>query len=106
MDVIDLIDMHAHTNYSDGELSPNDLIKLAIDKGIGTLAITDHDTIQGIKTIDRSLDYIVDSGIEIINGIELTAKVNKGRMHILGYGIDLNNEALNRKMIGHYLFVL
>ena len=99
MDVIDLIDMHAHTNYSDGELSPNDLIKLAIDKGIGTLAITDHDTIQGIKTIDRSLDYIVDSGIEIINGIELTAKVNKGRMHILGYGIDLNNEALNRKMI-------
>ena len=93
------IDMHTHTNYSDGDLSPEKLIRLAIDKRIGTLAITDHDTIEGIKKVDRSEDIIVDSGIEIINGIELSAKTDKGRMHILGYGIDLNNKALNKKMI-------
>ena len=94
-----LVDMHTHTNYSDGELSPQDLIKLAINSNIGTLAITDHDTIEGIKQVDRNSDFIVESGIKIINGIELTAKVDKGTMHILGYGIDINNELLNKKMI-------
>ena len=94
-----LVDMHTHTNYSDGELSPQDLIKLAINSNIGTLAITDHDTIEGIKQVDRNSDFIVESGIKIINGIELTAKVDKGTMHILGYGIDINNEDLNNKMI-------
>ena len=94
-----LIDLHAHTNYSDGELSPKELIQLAVDKNIGTIAITDHDTIAGIKTINRNDDIIVNSGIKVINGIELSAKVNKGRMHILGYDIDLNNKALNKKMV-------
>ena len=92
-----IIDMHTHTNYSDGDLSPQELIRLAIDKRIGTLAITDHDTIEGIKKVNRNEDIIVDSGIEIINGIELSAKTDKGRLHILGYGIDLNNKALNKK---------
>lgn len=94
-----IIDMHTHTNYSDGDLSPQELIRLAIDKRIGTLAITDHDTIEGIKKDNRNEDIIVDSGIEIINGIELSAKTDKGRMHILGYGIDLNNKSLNKKMV-------
>lgn len=94
-----LIDMHTHTNYSDGDLSPQELIKLAIDKGIGTLAITDHNTIEGIKKVNKNDDIIVVSGIKIINGIELSAKTNIGRMHILGYGIDLNNEALNKKLL-------
>ena len=94
-----LIDMHTHTNYSDGQLSPQELIQLAVDKNIGVLAITDHDTLEGIKTVDRSDKVIVDSGIRIINGIELSAKVTKGRMHILGYNIDINNELLNKKML-------
>lgn len=89
-----LIDMHMHTNYSDGELSPDELINLAIENNIQTMAITDHDTIDGIKTVDRS-KY---PDIEIINGIELSAKVEKGRMHILGYDIDLENKNLNKKM--------
>ena len=94
-----IIDMHTHTNYSDGDLSPQELIKLAIDKKIGTLAITDHDTIEGIKKVNRNEIIILDSGIKIINGIELSTKANKGRMHILGYDIDLNNSTLNKKMI-------
>jgi len=93
-----LIDMHTHTNYSDGDLTPQELIRLAIERNIRTLAITDHDTLEGIKTIDRDDSLIVNSGINIINGIELTAKVPKGRMHILGLNIDINNKALNKKM--------
>ncbi len=93
-----IIDMHTHTNYSDGDLSPEELIELAISKGIGTLAITDHDTLGGIKTVDRNNELIIKSGIRIINGIELSAKTKKGRMHILGYGIDIENEKLNNKM--------
>ena len=93
-----LVDMHTHTNYSDGDLTPLDLIRLAISKNIKILSITDHDSIAGIKSIDKTNKLIINSGIKIINGIELSAKVNKGRMHILGYGIDLNNEQLNNKM--------
>lgn len=94
-----IIDMHTHSNYSDGDLSPINLINLGIQKGIGTLSITDHDTISGIKSVNKNDPLIIDSGIEIINGIELSAKVNKGKMHILGYGFDLDSEVLNNKMI-------
>ena len=55
--------------------------------------------LKELKKVDRNKDIIVDSGIEIINGIELSAKTDKGRMHILGYGIDLNNKSLNKKMV-------
>lgn len=93
-----IIDLHTHTNYSDGDLSPFELIRLAIEKRIGILGITDHDTLDGIKKVDKSDSLIVDSGIQIIDGIELSAKVSKGRMHILGYDIDIFNTNLNKKM--------
>ena len=93
-----LIDLHTHTNYSDGDLSPYDLIHLAIKSGIGVLGITDHDTLEGIKQIDKNDSLISNSDIEIINGIELSAKVSKGKIHILGYGIDIYSPILNAKM--------
>lgn len=94
-----VIDMHTHTNFSDGELSPQELIALAIQKQVGTIAITDHDTIDGIKQINKNDSLILDSGIKIIDGIELSAKSDKGTMHILGYNIDKANEQLNSAMI-------
>lgn len=93
-----LIDLHSHTTYSDGELTPQELIHLAIDNNIGILAITDHDTLGGIKNIDRNDKKIIESGIQIIDGIELTAYVQKGLMHILGLNIDKNNKELNEQM--------
>ena len=89
-----LIDMHLHTNYSDGDLSPNELIQKAIDNNIDTMAITDHNTVDGLKNYDKKFK----KKIEIINGIELSAKVPKGTFHILGYDIDINDENLNSKM--------
>ena len=93
-----IIDLHTHTNYSDGDLSPYELIKLAIEKRVGILGITDHDTLDGIKQIDKTNSLIVDSGIQIIDGVELSAKVSKGRMHILGYDMDINNVNINKEM--------
>lgn len=89
-----LIDMHMHTNYSDGDLSPNELIEKAINNNIGTMAITDHNTIEGLRNFDNSYK----DKIEIINGIELSAKSLKGTMHILGYDIDIENKILNDKI--------
>lgn len=91
-----LVDLHSHTTYSDGELSPNELILFAKRNNVKTLAITDHDTLEGIKNVDRSLAE--KNKIELINGIELSSKVNRGRMHILGYDIDIDNIDLNKKM--------
>ena len=89
-----LIDMHMHTYYSDGDLSPNELIEKALKNNIGTMAITDHNTIEGLRNFDNSYK----DKIEIINGIELSAKSLKGTMHILGYDIDIENKILNDKM--------
>lgn len=91
-----LIDMHVHTTYSDGELTPKEVIKKAINHNIGIISLTDHDTINGVKTIDRNEDYIKNSGIKIINGIEVSCKYDNGTMHILGYDYDLDNSDLNK----------
>ena len=90
-----LIDMHIHTTYSDGEKTPEEIIDMAIERNIKTIAITDHDTLNGIKKV-RSLN--ITKNIEIINGIELSVLTKKGRFHILGYDIDLDNKELNDKM--------
>ena len=87
-----LIDLHAHTIYSDGDLTPDELIKKAIDNNVGTLSITDHDNVLAYKNITNT------NGIKIIQGVELSAKVDKGRMHILGYGIDVDNKNLNKEL--------
>ena len=93
-----LIDLHTHTTNSDGDLSSYELIKLASKSNIGSLAITDHDSINGIKMLDKD-EIIQKYGIKLINGIELAAKVLIGLMHILGYDFDLNSESLNNKLI-------
>lgn len=87
------MDLHIHTCYSDGELTPNEIINLAKENNLSTIAITDHDTISGLK--DLTLD---ETNIKVIPGIELSAKVDHGRMHILGYNIDVNNIELNNKL--------
>ena len=88
------IDLHMHSNYSDGELSPNALIKKSYKKNINVISITDHDTILGLKNINKDYDNLV----RVITGIELTAKYNNGNMHILGYGINIRNSELNMKL--------
>lgn len=95
MKELDLIDMHTHTCYSDGELTPNELIRKAEQEGIGTIAITDHDTLLGVQNMTIPS---TERKVNVINGIEVSIKVPVGRMHILGEDIDIWNEELNAKM--------
>ena len=80
-----IVDLHSHTTASDGEFKPKELIDKAIQKEISVLAITDHDTID---SLDEAIDYAKNKEIEIVPGIEFSAKVDIGKMHILGLYID------------------
>ncbi len=93
------VDLHTHTNRSDGTLSPSELVKLAISKGLSTISITDHDTISGIK---EAVDFNAaqTESINIINGTELSAKSSKGTLHILGYNINISNATLLNSLEG------
>lgn len=95
MKELELIDMHTHTCYSDGELTPDELIKKASKEGIKTLAITDHDTLLGVQNITVNPD---DYGVEVIPGIEISVRVPVGRMHVLGHNIDIWDPHLNERM--------
>lgn len=90
-----IIDMHTHTKYSDGQYSPDDLIKLAAASGLTTIAITDHDTLLGVQniTVDPA-----ELGIEVIPGIELSVQTKTGRMHLLGHNLNIWDEKLNDRM--------
>lgn len=84
-----MIDLHTHTNASDGDYAPEELIDIAISKGITTIAITDHDNIDGIE---RAYNYVQGKDIELVPGIELSAHVSKGEMHILGLFLNFKDE--------------
>ena len=88
------MDMHTHSIYSDGSNTPKELIELAINNNVTTLALTDHDNIEGSKEIIR----LNNGRINIYSGVELSIMAPKGRFHMLGYNIDLENEELNKKL--------
>lgn len=93
---IKMIDLHAHTQASDGEKTPEELIDMAIDNGIKALAITDHDS---IGSLEKAINYSKGKDITFIPGIELEAEVKKGQMHILGLWINPTNQKLREKLL-------
>lgn len=76
------IDLHCHTNASDGLLPPAEVVAYAARLGLETIAITDHDTVDGIA---EALDAAARWGIEVIPGVEINTDVPEGEVHILGY---------------------
>jgi len=87
------VDLHTHTTASDGTLSPKELVELAKRCGLSGIAITDHDTIDGLE---EGLATGKRTGIEVMTGVEISAEPEKGTLHILGYGIDHKNPKLNK----------
>src|SRR5262245_6699419 len=86
------IDLHCHSTASDGTLAPAKVAQLAKDSGLTALALTDHDTVAGVEEAAREAKKL---GIDFIAGIEISAEYpHPGTMHILGYGVDPNNESL------------
>jgi len=84
------VDLHLHSNNSDGSDTLNDLLSLIKDNNISVFALTDHDTILACKTMEN----LVPDSINFINGIELTCSADKIKCHILGYNCDYNNSDL------------
>ena len=78
-------DLHTHTKESDGALSADKLIEKAKKKGLKTIAITDHDTINGYN---KARSVATEAGIELIPGIEITALWGSREVHILAYFFD------------------
>ena len=83
---MDRIDLHTHSYYSDGSLSPYELVKHARECGLRAISLTDHDTFNGVN---EALAAGKELGVEVIPGIEFSV-VSTGETHILGYGIDIN----------------
>ncbi|KZE66019.1 metal-dependent phosphoesterase [Fictibacillus phosphorivorans] len=83
-------DLHTHTTASDGTFSPADNIKRALEKGLGAIAITDHDTVSGIE--EAMLEASKHPNFECIPGIEISTLYNGQDIHVLGYFIDYRDE--------------
>jgi 3',5'-nucleoside bisphosphate phosphatase len=80
-----LIDLHSHTDESDGTCSPAQLIGEAVRAGVRVLGITDHDTLRGY---DKARPVASEAGLELICGIELSTKLHGQSVHLLGYFLN------------------
>ncbi len=87
-------DLHTHTIFSDGSYSPEELVAAAKNIGLVYFAITDHDTVDGVKYLYENGLY-PDKGIKIITGVEFSANNSDHDIHIVGYNIDIYNGALS-----------
>lgn len=88
-----MIDLHTHTTASDGRLTPEQLIAHAMEVGLCAVAITDHDTVDGVAAARRHAHEI---GMPFVPGIEISAEYTAtGTMHILGYFIDETTESFS-----------
>lgn len=91
---LSIVDLHTHTSYSDGTLKPAELIEQAAANDVAVLSITDHDTIDAYKdptTFEAAKKY----GVELVPGIELSAKYEGKSIHVLGLFIDVEDIAIN-----------
>ena len=88
-------DLHMHTVHSDGTYTPTELVRLAKRAGLACIALTDHDTLNGIAEAQEEGNR---SGIEVIAGVEISVKFEPGTMHVLGYFVDRNSGQLKRKL--------
>lgn len=84
-------DLHCHSTASDGALSPTELVKRAQQQGVTVLALTDHDTVDGLAEARQAA---AESAIRLIDGIELSAGYKSQCLHIVGLNIDPNNTTL------------
>jgi len=75
-------DLHLHTCYSDGTFPPRELVQRAAQLGFCAIAVTDHDTLDGIP---EALEAGNEFGIEVIAGVEITSRVDTQELHMLGY---------------------
>ncbi len=87
-----MIDLHTHSTFSDGSFTPEELVEEALFRRLKAVALTDHDSLQGLP---RFLKACETAQIRGVPGIELSADYPDGTMHILGYFISQEHDGLN-----------
>ena len=90
------IDLHIHTNISDGLLTPKQVIDEAVKNGVSVIAIADHDTIDAYN--DNLFQYAKSKNVEIINAVEISTKIDKAGIHVLGYNYNLNDTKFKERL--------
>lgn len=89
------VDLHVHTTASDGQLSPAEVVHKALELGLTAIAITDHDTTEGIE---EALVAAQGTGLDVIPGVEISAETPRCEVHVLGYYVAYRDPALCRKL--------
>lgn len=90
------VDLHSHTHFSDGQMSPEELIDYAVSRNVVALAITDHDTIEALPRARAA----ASGRLELVPGIEISSAMDGFDLHILGYYIDDSHPGLLERLAG------
>ena len=91
-----LIDLHIHTNKSDGEFSPIEILNFAKENNVKFLSLTDHDSLDAYT--EDVFEKAKELDITLITGVEISTKIDKCGIHVLGYNVDINNVELNEML--------
>jgi predicted metal-dependent phosphoesterase TrpH len=89
------VDLHLHTTASDGTWSPTELVRAAAGKGVAVIAVTDHDTMDGVPEATAAG---LLHGVEVLSGVEITTEVGPREFHLLGYFVRPEDEALQEQL--------
>src|SRR5436309_14067836 len=87
-----IFDLQSHSTYSDGQLPPAEVVQAAADAGVGLLALSDHDSVEGV---DQALEAAAGLEVEVVPAVELSAVEQEYEdFHVLGYRIDHRDQRL------------
>lgn len=86
-----MIDLHMHSTFSDGSLTPSELVAMAVSRNLAAIALTDHDTTGGVPEL---LEAGQRAGLRVIPGVEISVDFQPGTMHVLGYFLQAGNGPL------------
>src|SRR5215208_2522177 len=89
------VDLHTHSTYSDGTMTPSALVAEAALMGLRAIALTDHDTLAGLPEAEQASR---DAGIEFIPGVELSTDSGSFETHILGYYVNTSDDVLTTRL--------
>jgi 3',5'-nucleoside bisphosphate phosphatase len=90
------VDLHTHSNASDGKLSPEAIVRMAAESSLKYLALTDHDSVAGIPSAIKTAREF--PALTFIPGVEISTEVSEGEVHILGYFIDFTDSAFGKAL--------
>lgn len=94
------VDLHVHSTASDGTLTPAEVVERAASLSLAAIALTDHDTTNGVAEAKKKAEELKKQGtpIEVYSGVEISAAYKRRDIHIVGLFVDENNELLNRTL--------